>query len=428
MPAKYSVHKYTQHSYGSRTEDRPSGTIISSGANDSVVEAINTRSAGSSIPGFKQKMRRLEPTTTGLDGQKTEFNVSGSFDLQLEYHGAVGSGLTVKETSSGIPTDAFPPPSYDPNVIPSVANEALTRFLGRVSDSDIAFSGLQFLAEIKDTVTMIKSPVKSLRNGFSDYLADLRKARHRKESDKLNILSDTWLEYQLGFQPLLSDAEAGAVALSRVLNNIRVHKIQASADGQELVSLDTPNTLLLLNDHCLFSFIRLIKDITYKESSVRYKGLVRVNAEGPEPAVGLSQTFGLTLSQFVPTLWEVVPWSFVIDYFVNIGDLIGAQFTSLAHLRWYNRSDHVSMRRTATYISDPKQAKLNLVTNGYPDPSKLNYFGSVTKEASSTSFSRRGGDSSSLGTPSLEFNIPSSSSKWLNMAALLSQMKKRPYL
>jgi hypothetical protein len=36
---------------------------------------------------------------------------------------------------------------------------------------------------------------------------------------------------------------------------------------------------------------------------------------------------GFDLKAFIPTVWEVIPYSFLVDYFVNIGDMLEAATT-----------------------------------------------------------------------------------------------------
>jgi len=39
---------------------------------------------------------------------------------------------------------------------------------------------------------------------------------------------------------------------------------------------------------------------------------------------GVRQAFGLDLDDIAPTMWELVPYSFVVDWFCNISDILAA--------------------------------------------------------------------------------------------------------
>lgn len=63
---------------------------------------------------------------------------------------------------------------------------------------------------------------------------------------------------------------------------------------------------------------------------------------------------GLTIQEFVPTVWELIPYSFVVDYFTNIGDVVNYAYS--ANLNWVYKS--ASFRQLTQIV---KSQKLDIV-------------------------------------------------------------------
>jgi hypothetical protein len=53
---------------------------------------------------------------------------------------------------------------------------------------------------------------------------------------------------------------------------------------------------------------------------------------------GLAEEAGLRFRDFVPALWEWIPYSFLVDYFTNIGDIIEAASFPKSDLAWCART------------------------------------------------------------------------------------------
>jgi hypothetical protein len=144
---------------------------------------------------------------------------------------------------------------------------------------------------------------------------------------------------------------------------------------------------------------------------VIYRGAVRVEPKDPkemDPAL-----FGFSPEQFLPTAWELLPYSFLIDYFTNIGDIIYGWSTLTADLAWCNRTSRKWFERTVICNSDLSFAKTLIpdmtVVTGTPSKSV------VTK----TSVSRAEYNGTLI--PDFTFELPSFGSlRWLNIAALIA--------
>lgn len=113
-------------------------------------------------------------------------------------------------------------------------------------------------------------------------------------------LSARWLETQYAFMPLISQSFEAAKALEAVT---RPRVLRFSAGSR---------TLRKTLDFDFTSLCKMSMYVTYSQ---------RVTAELSEP-LSLGRTLGLTNPAQVA--WEVVPYSFVVDWFIPVGTYISA--------------------------------------------------------------------------------------------------------
>jgi hypothetical protein len=127
--------------------------------------------------------------------------------------------------------------------------------------------------------------------------------------------------------------------------------------------------------------------------------------------------FGFNPSEFVPTAWELIPYSFLADYFTNIGDILDSWAYGRGNLSWSNRT------------------QIQETNNSYFGPVKLEPFLSYATvqqyiSAPPAVFTHRKiSRASYLGNfvPQFQTEIPGMSTKWINLAALLASKRMSPY-
>ena len=146
-----------------------------------------------------------------------------------------------------------------------------------------------------------------------------------------------------------------------------------------------------------------------------------------QPIGGFSgnlRAWGSSTRDFLPTVWELIPYSFVVDYFTNIGNMIDSLSIIESDIGWKDYTSHQICSRYSNGAQFTGLKSLFPHSVGYNIEDEQVEAGSqeVTKKIIS-----RGQYGGSL-TPGLQFKLPGAGSlKWLNLAAL-GQINSRPSL
>lgn len=220
----------------------------------------------------------------------------------------------------------------------------------RVSASTSALAGVEapavqgqvFLVELKKTLGMIRRPMDGLVQYLKAYQKRRRNPRYKGGASLAATAAGSWLEYRFGWRPFLLEMEAG---LDTLLNGNFVPRKTSRAMRERTVT----STVQRVN-HPSVLFGGFSADLTDQFSTtytVRAGVLYATNMD-------LSSQLGFRWADLPSTAWELVPFSFVVDWFANVGDLIQALVPKggVTHLAEFE-TIHVKSecRRTCSRIS-----------------------------------------------------------------------------
>lgn len=322
----------------------------------------------------------------------------------------------------GYPIAPFFSGSADAKVAKS---KAMSQAFTQLRKEQRKLQGLVVLGELRQTLQMLKRPASSLRDYMNRYLGSVEKrTRGVKRKNLRGVLSDTWLEYSFGVQPLLSDVRDAAQLVAHLVQ--KQHRSTFRAYGEDIGSRSKTETGTLGAE---FAHLRRVVTDTEKAFCVVRVGLdCRLDGGFGSTFENLARLSGVDLSNFAPAAWELMPYSFLFDYFGNIGSIIEAASTDVTGVRWVNISEVYESERRVEFILDKKstQSYFNLHFN--PED-----FGNVMVEnarevdllgcyvAKRSTLSRYSG---SLAVPDLRLFAPQTFTKFLNLAALTARSSK----
>lgn len=176
-------------------------------------------------------------------------------------------------------------------------------------------------SEARQTMIMVGNIFRTLFKAIRDVL------RHAKKLNlvaTMDTLTDLWLEYRYGWRPFIAECEALAEALTR----IRPDGVKSSYGGSKkdnilkkpvgfpMVTLETPEGFIFKYKPKLKIHRRIAKN-----------GFNYLNTESSRNDDWMA-ILGLDMESILSTAWEMIPFSFVVDMFLNIGSLLETQNSS----------------------------------------------------------------------------------------------------
>lgn len=384
---------------------------------------LDNRITSANVVGWKEKMADGQNVSTTLFGNRylARAGVGRGYQQSIRFSdgrvgyatNAVGDMLfhqTANPTSLTL---------AGPSVLERARSQAEINFSKSFKRKTSQWETGVFAGELMEAVRMLASPARALRSGVDDLYKTLRSKQRRLKGKKLrDAIAGSYLEWKFGIQPFINDADSAATAFramasGRTFDIIRVLGIGEASEVITSVSpYQGPGVGWLNNPSVLATFV----DEYWVEVSLR--GAWR--NKSPSGQMPIPMIFSTGLGDVVPTAWELVPWSFFVDYFTNIGDVLGAWSMRFQEFAWINETVRYRTTRTisipaGTAIYKPFPTADTVLTNVTCAPARIVRM----------STTRAPYDNSWAPTPLVKIPGIGDTSKWLNIAALLS-MRVRP--
>jgi len=135
-------------------------------------------------------------------------------------------------------------------------------------------------------------------------------SRKRRREEAHNL----WLEYQYGWKPILSDTFGAVEELNRRDNRFEDrYRVSCKASGMETDELYTGPIF----DNIQSGIMKIRFGVRRR---VRHRGYCRLDWVLENPGAATLSELGITNPALVA--WELVPFSFVVDWFVPIGSYL----------------------------------------------------------------------------------------------------------
>lgn len=230
--------------------------------------------------------------------------------------------------------------------------DALKRLYSRIRSERTSINGFNFLGELRETIKMLRHPAEALLKQVDRHFLSLENTKrkvlrlpvHKRRAQWEKAVAGSALEINFGWKPLISDAKAIAEAIGRLVEQPpRRHRIQASGTQSNSELVLTYSDDANVNGWGSYQ----ITTKTDTQRVVRYIVGMDTEVQVASTALGrLQDSFGFKLEDFVPTIYELTPWSWLVDYFSNIGDIIEAGSTDTTAVKWIVRTERVGSERS----------------------------------------------------------------------------------
>jgi hypothetical protein len=209
------------------------------------------------------------------------------------------------------------------------------------------------LAEAKKSINMMATDLDRARTLFLRLPPGLyhaaKKATLIQEAGRIGVfgagktLADDVLKVYFGYKPIMSDVQTSAELLSE---DFQPYHVEAYAKRR---------------DNSLTSST-LESNWWRKNTEYWYKTKVGCNAQVSNPNLYLAQKLGL-VNPF-STAWELMRWSFIFDYFVNVGQFVNSltDLYGLSLSKAYTRNNMFSF---SEYLSRDYNLVTHKITGEY---------------------------------------------------------------
>lgn len=239
-------------------------------------------------------------------------------------------------------------PSADISDLRALAETEVLAKRGKFGDSNLYES----LAEADKSLRMLKDILDSARRIQDAMFRSYGRSKGRRLT---NELAGLYLMTRYGFKPLVSDISAILLSLEKPLGQI----LRTTRSSREKISTQK-TSLSDQNDSNQVIYSRSM--VTESNISVRSMSLDHAN-------ITLMGALGLGIKDFVSVPWELVPYSFVVDWFANIGDFLNALVpdVSVSNLGMCTTTKWVS-RSTVTYGVKGTYSSSRVLVSSNPIP------------------------------------------------------------
>jgi hypothetical protein len=377
-------------------------------------DRVESRTPGVNVPSYRKRILKHESATSSFDGTKFSFlsksySGKGRFANPTEpppkpnsFVGTVwgtGDGVSL---SSNVPTT---PPSFSGTAYTSAYNQAVQGLYDAIRSIESPVGLGEDIGEYHQTVNLFKRGLSGLQDLIqytsTNHANILKKGAQWNNAKRVaKSLGALVTEYRFGIAPLAKEIGEGAAAIvsDRYLDAF----VSFKAKGKATSAVEK-------TDSTYGSFPALhVRGITHQTAKVRYKGEYRIRGDGGSDYL---RSVGLTWREFTPTVYNLLPYSFLLDYVLNFHTFVEALSVPWANVAWCVSSERMDETYTAWY--DFRQSDQNVLftlQNQKPGLFKATASGVRRRAVSSIPF------------PTLQWQTPSVRSLQNTAAVLASKL------
>lgn len=284
--------------------------------------------------------RRLKLTNPGFSSFRwtsvanfcTGPTIKQWFQYDGQYFAAwISDQIDVPSASGGVLT---------PQQIQNIRTEVWTSCMAKRQDGNTNL--VESVAEMHQAIAMIQTPIQNLRGLIRHLRRSGRRAKgfERVSADGkafIRFAASEYLRFRFGISPIINDIQAGLKALRKsydVKPTLQVSRSKGARAARGTASS--------------FFDIAGIARITYKVDRAH---TVSVKcAFYDKYTVSPFDDLGITFHNVVVVPWELIRYSFVLDRFINVGDLL---YANTPRVGVDAKGGYISMLEDMTTVISP---------------------------------------------------------------------------
>lgn len=281
-----------------------------------------TRKVNQSNPDWRVKVVRRQAANTAYFRSEWTFK-PGSFHGQAftpNARGLPGGDPLIDVGGGGMGFHYHPLTSTFPGnrVDTSLKDIAVSRLRSKLAAHSKSMNVVVPLAELRELRGLVRG-VAQLSSSMLTTLIDIKRTRGRSA---LKWASDAWLSFQFGVKPMVGDVAAAAEAVASYLTATD-HTVRLEASSPVI----TRQVSSIRGNYPSY-FGTVHKEILQGVSRLSYRVVAGFHcpvSSGND--YRLDSQFGLSFQALPAVLWELTPYSWVVDYFTNVGEFLDDTFT-----------------------------------------------------------------------------------------------------
>jgi len=368
----------------------------------------NSISYGSNVPDWRRRIAQGDSATTSAIGVYLDKFRDKSSTLTASVKSPPGPYAynVTYVTNSGYAGTVASHLSY--TYTPSVYDSALVAFVSRAREAQYRFQSGTFFGELRQTINLLRRPLRGIGELTSNYHRRVKRHAPGKRGRKLHkFLADEWLTYSFGIVPLVADIDDLMHDLAVLtVGRPKLAPVRGRAFGKELRTSVSYSGLISY-------WLQSTTETVSTEEDVVVRGAVRVILPDASSNWLGSDNLKQAMSDFVPTLWNLIPYSFLIDYVSNVGDVLSGLSFNSATVSWANSTKRIKVigSRTLSWSQVPDRYGAAWVPDNIKESEKSITGIAITKRW------ERGSVSSFI--PSFHWNLPTHARQIANTIALI---------
>lgn len=274
-------------------------------------------------PGYRRRISRGEVIIGPMTLDRTERiceSLSLTWPSPNNYRGISQSGDTTQYLEQrGVTVGTWMGPANLQSTLERYRSIALVNAYAKIHESAI-LSG-EILNDLGQTIGMLRHPFAQSLKLLKRMLKHAEKRKGKTARTASLAISNAWLEYRYGWRPTLMDIDQ-IIGTSLKLYE-RGYRKSRRLVARGLVKLDYNNSA----SYDVYTPLGLFSSQKWTAvTSQRHRVAAGVifDLQGQNTADALVASLGLRPRDVPATLWEIIPFSFVADWFIGVGNWLQA--------------------------------------------------------------------------------------------------------